>query len=85
MKLVDAYRFLGFCPSASAGGIFGDPKARVVRLVRRAKKHAVAPAGRCTAASTIARCGEFAISRAAIRGSSWRSRFDESVARAAAR
>jgi len=36
--LLDAYRFPGFRPRATIKGIFGDPKARVIRLERRQKK-----------------------------------------------
>ena len=34
-SLLDTYRFPGFCPRATIKGIFGDPKARVIRLDRR--------------------------------------------------
>jgi transposase len=37
-RLVDAYAFPGFRPRARVRGIFGDPKARIVTLVRRSKK-----------------------------------------------
>ncbi|MEK6775587.1 MAG: hypothetical protein AABY87_01745 [bacterium] len=37
-SLLDAYRFPGFRPRATIKGIFGDPKARVMRLERRQKK-----------------------------------------------
>jgi hypothetical protein len=47
-RLLDAYRFAGFRPLEQVRGIFGDPKARVVTLVRRSKKPAAAPAGACT-------------------------------------
>ena len=33
-RLIDAYRFKGFEPSDEVTGIFGDPKARVIRLNR---------------------------------------------------
>jgi hypothetical protein len=36
-RLLDAYRFAGFRPVATLRGVFGDPHARVVRLVRRSK------------------------------------------------
>jgi transposase len=36
-RLHDAYRFAGFRPTATVRGIFGDPKARVLRLTRRGK------------------------------------------------
>lgn len=34
-RLLDAYRFAGFRPLEQVPGIFGDPKARVITLVRR--------------------------------------------------
>src|SRR5439155_18268128 len=42
-RLWDAYRFPGFRPAPTVIGIFGDPKARVLPLVRRSKK----PRGTC--------------------------------------
>src|SRR5437870_3808337 len=36
-RLVDVYRFPAFRPRAAVRGVFGDPKARVVRLERRGK------------------------------------------------
>lgn len=38
--LRDAYRFPGFTPSTTVKRVFGDPKARVIELGRRQKKHA---------------------------------------------
>ena len=37
-RLLDAYRFPGFRPLEEVRGVFGDPKARVIILVRRSKK-----------------------------------------------
>jgi transposase len=42
-RLVDVYRFPAFRPRAPVSRVFGDPKARVVRLERRGKK----PCGVC--------------------------------------
>ena len=39
-RLWDAYAFPGFGPETTVRGIFGDPKARIVRLKRRSKKRA---------------------------------------------
>ena len=36
--LYDPYRFCGFRPLRMIKGVFGDPKARVIELVRREKK-----------------------------------------------
>ena len=35
--MLDEYRFPGFRPKAEITGIFGDPKARGIRLERRQK------------------------------------------------
>jgi transposase len=37
-RLWDAYTFPGFRPRSTVRGIFGDPKARIITLVRRSKK-----------------------------------------------
>src|SRR5271157_5638726 len=45
-RLVDAYRFAGFRPVEHVRGVFGDPYARIITLVRRSKKQWVF-AGSC--------------------------------------
>ena len=55
--LQDEYRFPGFYPKANIQGMFGDPKARVITLVRRPKKWSVVSAGKCTGVFTIERYG----------------------------
>lgn len=37
-SLKDEYQFPGFYPKSEVEGVFGDPKARVITLVRRQKK-----------------------------------------------
>ena len=37
-RLTDAYHFPQFRPHQSVSGIFGDPKARVIKFTRRGKK-----------------------------------------------
>src|SRR5208337_3342552 len=54
-RLDDTFRFPGFRPEATVRGIFGDPKARILRLRRRGKKRPVDRVGGCTERSTIAR------------------------------
>jgi hypothetical protein len=75
-RLLDAYRFPGFRPLDEVKGVFGDPFARVVTLVRRSKKHAAG----CVAASIRAGMTDvsvvFAICHAGHCGCTWRSRFD---------
>lgn len=52
-RLLDTYRFPGFRPQATVKGVFGDPKARVVTLVRRGKKQSAgAVAARSRAGTT---------------------------------
>lgn len=36
--LLELYRFRGFRPSAQLKGVWGDPQARVIALIRRSKK-----------------------------------------------
>ena len=74
-RLLDAYRFIGFRPLEPLQGVFADPKARVITLVRRSKKRPVACADAHTKVGTIARCGGYAISRAERIGFIWSSRF----------
>ncbi|MBI3301100.1 MAG: hypothetical protein HYZ72_03340 [Deltaproteobacteria bacterium] len=74
-RLLDAYRFIGFRPLAHLQGVFGDPKAGVVTLVRRSKKRPAACADEGTRAGTIAADGECAICPAGRSGSPSSSRF----------
>ena len=84
-RLWDAYAFPGFRPQPTVCGVFGDPKARVITLERRSKKRFVVVAvERTWAGTTDGRVG-FAICPAAIRASTWKSRFDASSAEVAAR
>jgi len=53
-RLADAYRFAGFRPLQSLKGVFGDPQARLITLVRRGKKPSAGPAGPFISAGTIA-------------------------------
>lgn len=74
-RLLDAYRFAGFRPQEEVRGIFGDPMARVITLVRRSKKLSARSVAGRTRAGTTARHGASAICPAATRGSIWSSRF----------
>jgi len=74
-RLLDAYRFAGFRPLEEVRGVFGDPKVRVVTLVRRSKKQfARNVVGRTWVGTTDPR-GACAIFPAATHGSIWNSRF----------
>jgi hypothetical protein len=43
-RLTDGYTPPGFRALATVRGVFGDPRVRVVMLVRRSKKRSAAPA-----------------------------------------
>ena len=73
-RLEDAYRFPGFGPEKTVRGLFGDPKARVLRLQRRQKKRLVESAGSGRGFSTIASSGESAIFPVGTPASTWRSK-----------
>ena len=83
-RLDDTFRFPGFRPEATVRGIFGDPKARILRLRRRGKKRPVDRVGGGTERSTIARPVEYATSLVATPGCTWRSRSGACNAGAAA-
>lgn len=74
-KLWDTYRFTGFRPTPTITGIFGDPKARVIRLIRRGKKQLVEPVGRFILPFTTGRYGEFETFPVAIPASTWTWKF----------
>ncbi len=84
-RLIDAYRFAGFRPLESVRGIFGDPKAHIVTLVRRSKKLSARSVAERTQVGTTAPRGEFAICPAATRGSISNSKYDGFCAGAPAR
>jgi hypothetical protein len=84
-RLWDTYRFAGFRPGPTVVGVFGDPKARVIRLHRRGKKHAAVSVAARLEPGTTARFVVSAISPAAIRESIWTWRSDVLLAGVAAR
>ncbi|OIP96996.1 hypothetical protein AUK40_04195 [Candidatus Wirthbacteria bacterium CG2_30_54_11] len=55
-RLLDEYRYPGFEPQATLNGVFGDPQARVITLVRRQKKQDAALAAGCAGAIMTKRC-----------------------------
>ena len=84
-RLWDAYAFPGFRPEGTVRGVFGDRKARIIKLIRRSKKRCAVVVDACTRAGTIARCAAFATFRAPTRGSISNSMCDAFVASIAAR
>src|SRR5664280_2738635 len=73
-RLWDTYTFPSFRPQPTVRGVFGDPKARIITLARRAKKRFAGAAGKFIRVGTTGVYGRFAICRAATRASSWRLR-----------
>jgi hypothetical protein len=67
-RLWDAYAFPDFRPEGTVRGIFGDPKARIIRLRRRSKKRGAVVVDASITAGTIAPSVACEIFRAATRG-----------------
>jgi len=82
-RLLDEYEFPGFRPRAGIAGIFGDPRARVIRLERRQKKHPVGYVEQPIGVSTTRNLGGYGIYPAGMPGFILRWRFDESSASSA--
>src|SRR3970040_43268 len=74
-RLSDAYAFPGFRPLAIVHGVFGDPKARIVTLVRRSKTPSVETAARRITPGTTAPDVECAIWQSPTTASTWTWRF----------
>jgi len=75
-RLWDAYRFPGFTPEPEVLGIFGDPKALVIKLRRRGEKRFAEPADVHIGRFTTARCDGFGICLVATVASGWMWRSD---------
>ena len=73
-RLVELYAFPGFRPRAGVGGVFGDPKARVVFLERRGKKPGAGCVVGARVESTNAGFDGYEIFRPEKRASTWRWR-----------
>ena len=84
-RLADAYTFPGFRPRQRVQGMFGDPAARLVTLVRRGKKRSAAPAVRRIAAGTTGDDGVYGICPAPIIAFIWTWRCVGSIAGSVAR
>jgi hypothetical protein len=54
-QLLDEYRFAGFRPEAGIQGVFGDHRARIIRLKRTQKKQSADVVGKYTEAITTRR------------------------------
>ena len=71
-RLLDVYQFPGFRPKAKLKGVFGDPKARVIRLERRQKKQGAGVAARGIGVTTTASRGVSEILPAGMCGYTWK-------------
>jgi hypothetical protein len=84
-RLSDTYAFEGFRPLSSVRGVFGDPRGRVIALVRRSKKRCAAVAEKCSTVGTTVESARFEICPVGIRECPWSSRcagfFVEAVAK----
>jgi hypothetical protein len=67
-KLLDEYRFPGFRPKAEIKGIFGDPKARVIKLERTQKKQYAGNVARFIEVITTRRCDGYEIYHVEMHG-----------------
>jgi len=74
-RLWDLYHFPGFSPEHTLSGIFGDPRARVMGLIRRGKKLFVVHVAAFIIPTTIGKLAEFATCPVERYGfiSKWRS------------
>jgi hypothetical protein len=82
-RLSDTYRFPGYEPKEKVVGVFGDPRARVVRLERTGKKLPAAHAVPFSQHSMTVRSGASATFLAATLGFILKLRSDESSAKCA--
>jgi hypothetical protein len=82
-QLLDEYRFPGFRPRTDVHGVFGDPKARVIRLERTQKKQSADVVGKYTEAITTRRFGGYEICHVGMHGYTWRRKSGEYYARGA--
>ena len=84
-RLVDAYTFPGFRPRATVQGLFGDPHARLVTLVRRGRERSAAHVARFTGAGTTVHGDGFGICPAVRTGFTWTWKCGGSIAVGAGR
>jgi hypothetical protein len=73
-RLWELYHFPGFSPEHTLSGIFGDPRARVIALIRRGKKLFVVPVAASIIPSTTGKSAGFATCPVARCGFIWKWR-----------
>ena len=78
-RLWDGYRFPDFSPERTWFGIFGDSRARVIRLIRRGKKQFAVPVASSIVSSTIGRPAGFAICPVPTNAFTWKWKSAESL------
>lgn len=76
-KLLDEYRFPGFRPRAETQGVFGDPKARVIKLERAQKKQYAGNVAGFIGVITTRRFDEYEIYHVEMCGYIWKWKFGE--------
>jgi len=79
-RLLDEYQFPGFRPRSTIQGIFGNPKARVIRLERTQKKRHADAVERFTGVTTTRQCDVYGTCPVGMHGSTWKWKFGESNA-----
>jgi hypothetical protein len=77
-RLLDVYRFPGFVPQAKVSGVFGEPLAVVVTLLRSRKKRVAVFAGKLALPTTTSVPGASATWPAATNASISPSRLEGS-------
>jgi hypothetical protein len=82
-RLLDEYQFPGFRLRSEIQGIFGDPRARVIRLKRTQKKRFADAVARLIADTTTRKCNRHGICPAGMPGYTWKQRSGESSAKGA--
>lgn len=76
-RLLDEYRFPGYSQRAKIKGIFGDPKARVIRLKRTQKKRYAGVVERFIGVNTTRRSVGSGIYPVEMHGFTWKWRYGE--------
>jgi hypothetical protein len=74
-RLQDEYQFPGFRPMSKIQGVFGDPKARVIRLKRSQKKRHVVVAALCIGVITTRQFDGYGICPVGMHGSTWKWKY----------
>lgn len=84
-RLLDEYQYPGFRPMSKIQGIFGDPKARIIRLRRTQKKQHVVAAGRHIAVITTKPYGRYETCPVEMPESIWKWKSGGSTAKSVAK